>query len=63
MNYDDDLDNIVNYKYFVRYNLNNNLYSNYINNLSKYYIDNILDKINKNDNNKNEKGIDKGKYN
>lgn len=57
-----------NLKYYIRYELNKNLYDNYLNQIMKYMIDNSIEKavLTNNKivyNNKNEKGIDKGKYN
>ena len=56
-------ENVHQCKYYTKYNLNDKLYYNYINQLMKYYIDSILVNVIKNDNKKNEKGIDRGKFN
>ena len=58
-----EFENKKNIKYYRKTHIYENLYNNYFNQLMKYYIDNILVDIVKKDNNKNEKGIDKGKYN
>ena len=58
-----DFENSFNQKYFNLYYLNEKLYINYINQVMKYYIDDIIEKKIKTYNSKNEKGIDKGEYN
>jgi hypothetical protein len=62
-NRNDGFENVHNYKYYTKYYLNDKLYYNYINQLMKYYIDSILVNVIKNDNKKNEKGIDRGQFN
>ena len=59
----DGFENMHDCKYYTKYNLNGKLYYNYINQLMKYYLDSILANVIKNDNKKNEKGIDRGKFN
>ena len=66
INYDVEGNHI--YNYYICYGLNNNLYNNFINQITKYLTDNCIDElVNKNRkiiyDHKNEKGIDKGKYN
>ena len=63
-----DVENNHNYNYFICYGLNDNLYNNFINLIIKNCTDNCIENLVKNDkkiiySNKNEKGIDKGKYN
>ncbi len=63
-----DVENNHNYNYFICYGLNDNLYNNFINLIIKNCTYNCIENLVKNDkkiiySNKNEKGIDKGKYN
>ena len=66
-NVNENSNNEDNLKFFTRYQLNNNLYENFLNQIMKYMVDNCIEEVVLNDNkiaynNKNEKGIDKGKY-
>jgi len=66
INYDVEGNHI--YKYYICYGLNNNLYNNFISQITKSLTDNCIDKLVKNNRKiiydyKNEKGIDRGKYN
>ena len=63
-----DFENNFNNSYYIKFDLKESLYNKYIKQIMLYSIDNFLEKSENNDfklelNNKNEKSIDKGKYN
>ena len=63
-----DVEGNHNYNYYICYGLNSNLYNNFISQITKYLTDNCIDGLVNNNrkiiyDHKNEKGIDRGKYN
>ena len=63
-----DFENTFNNSYYIKFDLKESLYNKYIKQIMVYSFDNFLEKSENDDfklelNNKNEKGIDKGKYN